>query len=280
MNSKIIIAAMFFLIVYAIADSAETGREINPPGTRGSVMVAVPEGDFMMGINPETDDSYDNWNDEKPYRKIYIDKFYIDKYEATVEDYRRCVKAGKCKKLPNYRGKAGRACNWQHKDRLNHPINCIDWNDANTFCEWAGKRLPTEAEWEKAARGTDGRKFPWGNQDVSCEYASFHEKDSINSADWGCGTGITSPVGSRPKGASPYGVMDMAGNANEWVSGWYFDDYYRKAPRKNPPGAESGLSRTARGGAFNDYAYAIRATYRNAYPVADQYRGVRCALTP
>ena len=279
-DRKTIIIAMSFFIIHAVADSAETDREITPPGTRGSVMIAVSAGDFMIGINPETDDGYDNYDDEKPYRKIYIDKFYIDKYEATVEDYKECVKARECKKLPTYQGRLGRVCNWQHKDRLNHPINCLSWEDADKLCKWAGKQLPTEAEWEKAARGVDGRKFPWGNQDATCEYASFHEKDSIGSADWGCGTGITSPVGSMPKGVSPYGAMDMIGNANEWVSGWYFDDYYRKAPRKNPPGAKSGLSRIARGGAFNDRAYAIRVTYRNAYPVADQYPGVRCVLKP
>jgi len=280
MNRKIITAAIFFLIAHSAADSAETGKEITPPGSKGSAMVTVPAGDFMLGINPETDDGYNGWDNERPYRKIYLDEYYIDKYEATLEDYSQCVKVRKCDKLPRYRDKAGRVCNWQHKDRRNHPINCIDWNDANKFCQWAGKRLPTEAEWEKAARGTDGRKFPWGNQKATCEYASFHEKNSMNSADWGCETGITSPVGSRPKGASPYGAMDMAGNVNEWVAGWYFDDYYRKAPRKNPQGAEKGLSRTARGGGLSDYSYAIRVTYRNAYPVGDQYRGVRCALTP
>ncbi len=130
-----------------------------PPG-----MVLIQAGDFWMGCNPKVDSECAD--DEKPGRKVYLDEYFIDKTEVTVEQYGRCVQEGRCKK-PD----ADKYSNFGKSGRGKHPVNEVNWNDAKSYCEWADKRLPTEAEWEKAARGTDGRKYPWGNQKASCEYA-------------------------------------------------------------------------------------------------------------
>jgi len=166
-------------------------------------MVAVPAGVFLMGCNEEIDDSC--MPEEKPFRKVFVEKFFIDVHEVTVAEYRRCVKAGACVYPPPLKG-----CNHSRRGRENHPVNCVSNIDAKAFCSFVGKTLPTEEQWEKAARGTDGRLFPWGNE--------FDPK-IVSHGDGGRIDGYkgTAPVGSFPEGASPYGVLDMAGNVWEWT---------------------------------------------------------------
>ncbi len=164
--------------------------------------------------------------------------------------YKKCVDAGMC-------GVPG--CDWYPSGTPNRPVVCVDWNDAIAYCTWAGKRLPTEAEWEKAARGTDGRKYPWGNQTATCEYAVIYD-----GSDYGCGTGSTWDVCSKsPAGDSPYGLCDMAGNVWEWVSDWYGSDYYSNSPASNPTGPVSGSGRVVRGGGFYFNVDNLRASSRN-----------------
>jgi formylglycine-generating enzyme required for sulfatase activity len=196
-------------------------------------MVFIPAGEFMMGCTPK-DSKCDS--DEKPYHKVYLDAYYIDRHEVTVAEYRKCVEAGKCTPPA-----IGDYCNWGKTGRENHPVNCVDWYQADAYCRWAGKRLPTEAEWEKAARGTDGRIYPWGNE--------FDCKKSCNSVS-PCKNESTCAVGSHPDDKSPYGVMDMAGNVWEWVSDWYDENSYSSSPSGNPTGPSSGELRVLRGGAW------------------------------
>jgi formylglycine-generating enzyme required for sulfatase activity len=173
-------------------------------------MVQIPAGAFWMGCKSDVDKSC--FADEKPGREVSLDAFWIDTYEVTVADYRRCVEAGKCLKenITKYE-----SCNWNKPDRADHPINCVDWNQAQNYCEWSDKRLPTEAEWEKAARGEDGRVYPWGNTWDASKANTSEGK-----------LGRTAPVGSYTSGISPYKVHDMVGNVWEWVQDWYAKDYY------------------------------------------------------
>jgi formylglycine-generating enzyme required for sulfatase activity len=236
-------------------------------------MVLIPAGEFWMGCAPN-DEMCDD--DEKPYHKVYLDAYYIDRHEVTVAEYRKCVKAGKCTP-PSTEGN----CNWGKSGRDNYPVNCVDWYQADAYCRWAGKRLPTEAEWEKAARGTDGRIYPWGDELPSCKYAVMSDEER----GWSCGKGFTFtwPVCSKPRGNSPYGLCDMAGNVWEWVYDRYDENYYSSSPSRNPTGPSSGQIRVLRGGSWWSFTPApLRASDREKG--SPEYRfevlGFRCAWSP
>jgi formylglycine-generating enzyme required for sulfatase activity len=190
----------------------------------------------------------------------------MDKFEVTNALYKKCVDAQKCS--PPWESKTfPRSAYYSNSQYANYPVIYMSWNDARAYCDWAGKRLPTEAEWEKAARGTDDRFFPWGN---------LFDKNLLNSTEGGKGD-ITA-VGTYLKGASPYGVQDMLGNVWEWVADWYDENYYRNSPVRNPSGPDSGNARVLRGGSW--YNYSGRVTTRNGSNLPN-YRsdvmGFRCA---
>ena len=228
----------------------------------GSVMVYVPAGEFIMGSPDGEGDS-----DEHPQHTVYLDAFWIDRTEVTNEQYRGCVEAGTCP--------APTTCDWgeptySDSSKADHPVVCVSWEDAKAYCEWAGKRLPTEAEWEKASRGTDGRKYPWGDGfdgsrlnfcDANCE---FYHKDS----DADDGYQRTAPVGSYVEGASPYGALDMAGNVWEWCQDWYDEDYYDSLPQRNPPGPDLGEYRVVRGGSWYGIEWDVRSACRLGFAPA------------
>jgi eukaryotic-like serine/threonine-protein kinase len=171
-------------------------------------------------------------SEEEPQHPVWLDAFWIDRTEVTNAQYQECVAAGACRvaDMPSF----------DPEGKPTHPVVEVTWADARSYCTWAGARLPTEAEWEKAARGTDARLYPWGNEPPDCKRANYWGKEG------GC-VGTTAPVGSYPTGASPYGALDMAGNALEWVADWYGQDYYSASPDRNPTGPDSGPGRVLRG---------------------------------
>jgi iron(II)-dependent oxidoreductase len=208
-------------------------------------------------------------DDQTPCHRLYLDGYYIDKYDVSVIEYEKCVSMKKCG-VPKSRFHE-RFCNWGHSDRGNHPVNCVDWNQASAYCKWAEKRLPTEAEWEKAARGVDGRKYPWGNE--------FDCKKSCNMVA-PCHIESTCPVGSYLEGISPYGVLDMSGNVLQWVADWYDAKYYCNSLYQNPMGPPSGSDRVMRGGSFSSIdPYLLSDYHRSQLSPADSDPnfGFRCA---
>lgn len=241
-------------------------------------MCLVPAGPFLMGCNQAVDLDCDF--DENPLHEVTLSAYRIDKYEVTVADFAKCVDAGVCTHLAtcvhDEPSPDDAQCSWGVPGRELYPMHHVDCEDAKDYCAWAGKRLPSEAEWEKAARGTDGRKYPWGIAPASCEYAVMMAVEGAP----GCDEGHTLPVGSKPAGASPYGVMDMAGNVWEWVHDWYRDDYYVISPEIDPQGPDSGVSRGLRGGAYNYGALNMRVSDRdrpNWYDTLNSNIGFRCA---
>lgn len=234
-------------------------------------MVPVPAGRFTRGCTERGDACEE---DERPARRIMLDGFAIDRHEVRWREYRDCVAAGVCRPP-----RLDLCWTWTGDGFVrgaelpaelfgdDHPVMCVNWEEASTYCKAVGKRLPTEAEWERAARGTDARKYPWGDAAPTCKEVVMH----------GC-SDFTRPVGSRPAGASPVGALNMSGNVSEWVSDWWGSRSYLDV-RRNPTGLRDGDVRVVRGGSFYDGDSTLRASYR--YGVEPLARlstlGFRCA---
>ena len=222
------------------------------------VMAYVPAGEFLMG---SADSDTNASSDEKPQHRVYLDAFWIDGTEVTNDMFAKFVdemgyktdaeKIDQASTLNVLTEKWGptTGANWQHPRGTNsdikgleqHPVVQVSWRDAQAYCQWAKRRLPTEAEWEKTARGTDGRKFPWGNQDAAGDLLNLADSNlDVTWAEKGINDGyqFSAPVGSYPKGASPYGAWDMAGNVWEWTEDWYSATYYSETPIANPQRAD------------------------------------------
>jgi formylglycine-generating enzyme required for sulfatase activity len=213
--------------------------------------------------------------DEFPQRAVFLPTFWIDRTEVTNADYRECVDAGVCS------AQSGGDFNYHNNPAFDDfPVVFVSWDDADTYCRWIGKRLPTEAEWEKAARGTDGRIWPWGNALKDNVYDPVQRANVGDSV-----TDGPKQVGSYPKGASPYGALDMAGNVWEWVSDWCSPTYYRDRPDPDtsPPGpTQSGSNRrkVIRGGSWGTIGVDARTAERNAVPSGPSYDiGFRCVMS-
>ena len=209
-----------------------------------------------MGCDPEHNGGFDCFPDETPLHEVFLSDFYIDKYEITNGQYARCVAAGACTP-PNINSSATRAEYYGSPTFKDFPVIAVNWFQADAYCRWVGGRLPTEAEWEKAARGTDLQPFPWGDQAASCEFAAhnaFYE---------GQCTEDTVAVGTFPKGASPYGVEDLAGNVWEWTNDWYSPFYYASSLAVDPPGPESGEHKIVKGGVWDYSAGVMRVSYNS-----------------
>jgi eukaryotic-like serine/threonine-protein kinase len=230
----------------------------------GMVMVQVLAGEFLMGSDP-TKDKYSK-NDEQPQRIVSLDSFWIDQTEVTNGMFVKCVEAGACDR-PVVNSSNSRDSYYGNNQFDDYPVINVSWNQAKAYCTWAGAKLPTEAQWELAARGTDGRTYPWG-EGIDCNMANYSD----------CG-GDTKAVGSYPGWASPYGALDMAGNVHEWVADWYDSNYYNQSPSNNPTGLTNGESRVIRGGSWYCGSDCLRASSRSWYPPGNGGPdvGFRCA---
>ena len=235
----------------------------------GAEMLLVGASPFLMGRDSGN-------SDERPAHLVNLGDYYIDKYEVSNADYKACVDDFACS-LPKP------TTFYANTLYRNHPAVFVSWEKANEFCEWRKARLPTEAEWEKAARGDDSLFYPWGNLfdgsalnfcDADCEYA-WKNNGTIDRYS------MTAPIGTYPDGESPYGALDMAGNAAEWVADWYNEDYYENTPADNPQGPEDGTYRVLRGGSWYNRNSEVR-TYQRSFlrpSVAYNYTGFRCAIS-
>lgn len=240
-------------------------------GEDGAPMVFVPAGPFPMGV-PYGD--RDGGRDEYPRHEVFVDQFYIDKFEVTNGRYAQFVNATG-HRAPHNPTDPTRTL-WQGAaitDSLaDRPVVNVDWYDAAAYCKWAGKRLPTEAEWEKAAKGTSDRRFPWGNVEPAPKHLNYNQK-------W-IGEKTLMPVGSYDAGKSPFGVYDMAGNVWEWVNDWYDARYYEKSPPKNPQGPDTGRQKVIRGGGWQNETPTVRIFTRvgSDPTIRNESTGFRCAM--
>jgi formylglycine-generating enzyme required for sulfatase activity len=239
-----------------------------------SSLVYVPAGDFIMGSDVAD-------VDERPQRRVYLGAFEIDEYEVTNVQYRRFLLATGRDAPQRWADRyvdlvPDRDPDWHNgmhpAGEAMYPVAGVNWQDATDYCAWVGKRLPTEAEWEKAARGSDGWVYPWGD---TWDAGKANTRET--------GVGYTQPVGTYPAGASCYGALDMAGNVWEWVADLYDREYYSYAPDRHPQGPSSGTGeRILRGGAWDSSPDQARASYRNAtHCFGHNFRaGFRCARSP
>ncbi len=271
---------LFFAVLFTFAASGcasiakltSEGPSLGDTITRPAdevVMVYVPAGEFEMGVA--------DIPLEEPVHTVVLDGFWIDRTEITNQQYRRCTEAGVCDKPSCWEG---REFLWDNDDfnRPEQPVICVNWHDARAYCEWAGGRLPTEAEWAYAARGPEGLMYPWGNEfdGALLNYCDVNCPKNFADEDFDDGYAYTAPVGSYPDGASWCGALDMAGNVREWAEDWFGE--YAPGRQVNPTGAPPGIQRVMRGGAWEGLLYDARNTVRKGgrphYELL--YLGFRC----
>jgi formylglycine-generating enzyme required for sulfatase activity len=242
-------------------ESLRKNRPVEQAAPTETPMVEITEGPFVMGL-----DGMQALEDERPKHQVWLPAFFIDLYEVTTAQYASFLAA------------TNRAAPWQwnavdlpqHRDR---PVIGVDWSDADAYCRWKGKRLPTEAEWEKSARGTDGRLYPWGNRAAHKDLANFALGARFSYSQ------VLMPVQSYDQGKSPYGVYQLAGNVWEWVQDWYAANYYEASPEQNPQGPKEGQFKVLRGGSWSDLPKYLLTYGRFKLPpeTRNSYTGFRCA---
>ncbi len=264
------------LAISAFSKSAPPRYSHEPPGSIeddfGIPMALVPAGPFEMGSETGSDD-------EQPVHTVTLDDFYIDQFEVTNAQYAECLEAGVCQPTTDttaFASSYSRRIYYGNPEFDNYPVIYANWSEAKEYCEWRGARLPTEAEWEKAARGgLEGKLYPWGDEAPICDAgaengAKFDDNDDCNDTD-------TAQVGSYSHNG--YGLYDMAGNVWEWVNDWYDPQYYATSPEENPTGPEDGEFPVLRGGSWGNYAERLRVSDRRINdPLSGSLNiGFRCA---
>lgn len=262
----------------AVPQPSAGEMSVNPAD--GAEIVYIPAGEFLMGSDPDNDPHF--WGPEYPSHIVYVDGFWLYRTEVTNDMYKACVRAESCT-TPYTTGTYVAQSYYTSSSFSDYPVVNVTWHQANDYCEWAGGRLPLEAEWEKAARGEDARLFPWGNQTPSgsfvnlCDRNCPYEEERLTNMNDGYPT--TAPVGSFPAGASPYELLDMSGNVWEWVADWYQVDYYQRSPERNPTGPVAGDEKVIRGGSWYNLIDAQRTVVRFKR-IPGEFRemvGFRCA---
>lgn len=241
-------------------------------------MIFIPEGSFTMGFKIDNDHDWGDM-DEEPVHQVTLSSYWIDKYEVTSSNFTKFLNENKNEAhrfieiTPSVTVQFDDNVYQPRKGLENYPVNRVSWFGADAYCKWKEKRLPTEAEWEKAARGTDQRIFPWGNEFPDNSRVTFRRKFSEK------GFQVMEPVEGMKNGISPFGVHQMAGNVWEWVSDWFDATAYQDENRIDPKGPESGISKVLRGGNWYYKAYYMRTTYRfNERPdIFKVWQGFRCA---
>ena len=244
-----------FFIVLMISVSASGDEGDNPE------MVYFPEGEFEMGSREGT-----GKKNEHPKHKVYLNAFYLDKFEVTFSDFEAYLESN-LSKHPTITGWIDRKA---RPDMLNKPIFGLQWKRCRNYCAWRGKRIPTEAEWERAAKGTEDREYPWGNEEPDNTRANFGNCCFVQKGK------VLTIIGSYKKGFTPDGIADLGGNVAEWVSDWYDKKYYEKSPYKNPQGPEKGKYHVIRGGAWNSLPMSLRTSSRYGDSDAKDYYGIGC----
>jgi formylglycine-generating enzyme required for sulfatase activity len=231
-------------------------------GNDGMLLMYVPAGEFTMGSDSDSD--------EQPIHQVHTEAFWIDQTEVTNAMYARCVNDNQCDP-PNNINSDTHESYFGNSEFDDFPVIYVSWEDAKAYCQWAERRLPTEAEWEKASRGTDARIYPWGNAEPKDSLLNFNQN-----------IGDTTEVGSYPQGASIYGTLDMSGNVWEWVNDWYDSTYYQNSPSSNPLGPSTGEYKVLRGGSWYDSDNSVRSANRDGSnpTYTNSNIGFRCSRSP
>jgi eukaryotic-like serine/threonine-protein kinase len=261
-----ILTGCFCVLVVGLAGLGWTSwRNFTKPA-EPAILIDIPAGEFLMGSAENEAVSFQN---ERPKHKVYLDEYWIDSHKVTNAMYGACFEAGVCADPGTYISRMWND-NYENPDTRAYPVTYVTWQQARDYCRWLGRDLPTEAQWEKAARGTDGRIYPWGDT-IDCSLANYAA----------CKLKDITRTDRYPDASSPYGVLDMSGNVWEWTLDWYDRGYYAESPAINPTGPLTGTLRVLRGGSWLNGADYVRSAYRfSASPEhGNDYFGFRCAST-